>query len=376
MIHFHRYLIAFIFVLFLTTSAFANLIPVQTMKFDAPSVGSKMEYNIIMLSDQIDQQQKISSERTEQTQRQRRSRQGLSPNPIKRQIPPGVRFVPDIAYREGNKAWKLDLAMPKEQGDKPYPAIVFVHGGGWRGGDKRTGVGTIIEFATKGYVCITVNYRLLDEAPISACIEDVKCAVRWLRAHAEEYNVDTDRIGAYGNSAGAHLVAMLGLCPASAGLEGDGPWQDYSSMVHAVVSSATPTSFLVPMSDRQKNRQRREVSDRQTERNESGENRSRTNRASANSPRTLSEEMKKKISPMTYISADAPPFLLIHEESDQVVGVYHSDEFVKALREAGVKDVTYIRYEDGSGHNAFFANIKETGAARAVFFERTLKKKD
>ncbi len=193
------------------------------------------------------------------------------------------------------------------------------------------------------------NYRLLsDKTTVATCIADVKCAVRWLRAHADEYNVDASLVGAYGNSAGAHLVSMLGLCPASADMEGDGPWQEHSSMVQAVVGSATPASFLIPMSDRARQR-----SDGQTR----------------------SEELMKRISPITYANADAPPFLLIHEASDQVVGVYQSDNLVKALREAGAKDVTLKRYEDGSGHGVFLKNIKETGPAREAFFARTLKKK-
>ncbi len=273
-----------------------------------------------------------------------------------RDIPPGVSVIADIAYREGaSEAWRLDLAMPKEPADEPRPAIVFVHGGGWRSGDKRAKnfLGPALEFAGKGYVCITVNYRLLGEAPMPACIEDVKCAVRWLRAHAKKYNVDPDRIGAYGNSAGAHLVAMLGLCPASAGLEGDGPWQEYSSMVQAVVASATPTSFLIPMNDRQIQKDGKASSGLQN----------------------IPEEVKKKLSPITYVSASAPPFLLVHEESDRLVNVRQADEFVRALREAGAKDVTYMRYTDGSGHGVFAARIKETGPAREAFLERTLKKK-
>jgi len=273
-----------------------------------------------------------------------------------RDIPPGVRVIADIAYREGaSKAWRLDLAMPKEPADEPRPAIVFVHGGGWRSGDKRARnfLGPALEFASKGYVCVTVNYRLLGEASMPACIEDVKCAVRWLRAHAKEYNVNPDQIGAYGNSAGAHLVAMLGLCPASAGLEGDGPWQEYSSMVQAVVASATPTSFLIPINERQGQKDAKASSGLQD----------------------IAEEMRKKLSPITYVSASAPPFLLVHEESDRLVNVRQADEFVKALREAGTKDVTYMRYADGSGHGVFAARIKETGPAREAFFERTLKKK-
>jgi len=263
------------------------------------------------------------------------NRQPMTTEQMLKQVPKGVTVMPDIAYRQGNDAWKLDLAMPTERGAEPRPAIVFIHGGGWTSGDKRTGnfLNPTLEFATRGYVCITVNYRL--DASKLACVEDVKCSVRWLRAHAGEYNVDPNRIGAYGNSAGAHLAAMLGVCPASAGAEGDGPWQKYSSMVQAVVCSATPTRPRV---------------------------------------RSPSEEGGKKIAPMTYVSADAPPFLLIHEESDRVVPVRNSDDFARALREAGAKAVTYMRYNDGSGHGTFLANIKETGPAREAFFEKHLKR--
>lgn len=287
---------------------------------------------------------------------------GGDDNPI-RNVPAGVRVIPDIAYREGaSKAWRLDLAMPTERGSELLPAIVFVHGGGWRSGDKRAAnfLGPALEFAAKGYVCITVNYRLVQEAPMPACIEDVKCAVRWLRAHAKEYGVDPERIGAYGNSAGAHLVAMLGLCPPSAGLEGDGPWQEYSSMVQAVVASATPASFLIAMNDRQ---------NKQADGGDAA-------KAAGGAVLSLSKEIRKKLSPITYVSADAPPFLIVHEESDRLVAVRQADEFVEALRKAGAKDVTYMRYTDGSGHGVFGANIKETGPAREAFFERTLKKKD
>ena len=86
-------------------------------------------------------------------------------------------------------------------------------------------------------------------------------------------------------------------------------------------------------------------------------------------------EVKKKISPVTYVNADAPPFLLFHEVSDGTVGVYQSDKLVEALRAAGAKDVTYKRYEDGSGHGVFGKNIDKTGPLRESFFDRVLKKK-
>jgi acetyl esterase/lipase len=127
---------------------------------------------------------------------------------------------------------------------------------------------------------------------------------------------------------------MLGVSATNRELEGDGPWQDYSSQVQAVAASATPTR---PMS------------------------------------RGRPDAQLASIAPMTYVSADAPPFLLFHEASDRTVDVSHSDDFVKALKLAGAKDVTYRRLTDGSGHGAFNKNLKESSADMAEFFARTLK---
>ena len=274
---------------------------------------------------------------------------------ITSRLPDGVTFIPNIAYRKGNDAWKLDLAMPTETGTSPSPAIVFIHGGGWRNGDKRAPafLNPTLSYATQGYVCVTVNYRLLEgqSTAIDECVEDVKNAVRWLRAHAKQYNVDPKRIGATGNSAGAHLSVMLGICPPSAGLEGDGPYQDYSSAVQAVVASATPTSFLIPISNRA---------------------RERFEQATANLT-AEQDVMRKKISPITYVSANTPPMLLFNEASDNTVGVYQSDTFIQALHDAGAKDINYMLFGDGSGHGVFQRNIAVTEPAREAFFARTLK---
>ena len=267
-------------------------------------------------------------------------------------IPDGVKLIPDIAYREGKEAWKLDLAMPEERGDAPRPGLVFVHGGGWRGGDKRRGyfLPGALEYAQKGYVCITVNYRLVDEAPFPACVEDVKCAVRWFRAHAGEYNVDPDRIGGYGNSAGAHLVAMLGLAGPDAKLEGDGPYPKQSSLLNAVCASATPTDFL---------KWGREGGERFR------------SRGLLAGPQETFRERAKAASPITYVHADAPPFLLFHGTADTTVNVDQSVRFAEALREAGAKDVTYKEY-DGEGHGVFGSRSRETHRLMEGFFDRTI----
>ncbi|MEQ1859211.1 MAG: alpha/beta fold hydrolase [Chthoniobacteraceae bacterium] len=279
-----------------------------------------------------------------------RRQQSISTEQLLARATPDITIVPDIAYREGHdRAWKLDLVMPKERGDKPRPGIVFVHGGGWRSGDKRTGsfLNGAIEYAKKGYVCITINYRLIDEGPFPACVEDVKNAVRWFRANAEKSNLDPARIGGYGNSAGAHLVAMLGLVKKDAGLEGDGPYQDQSSLLQAVCASATPTDFKL-----------------------FGGGRSSTGGLLAGDEATA-EERSRKASPISYVAKDAPPFLLIHGTTDTTVNVKHSDTFVEALKAAGAKDVTYIRIE-GSGHGVFNEHSAKTGPAMEEFFKRTL----
>ncbi len=269
--------------------------------------------------------------------------QGMTTAQLMQRQTPDITIVPDIAYREGHdRAWKLDLVMPRERGDKPRPGIVFVHGGGWRSGDKRTGtfLNGAIEYAKKGYVCITINYRLTHEAPFPACIEDVKNAVRWFRANAEKYNLDPERIGGYGNSAGAHLVSMLGLAKKDAGLEGDGPYQDESSLLQAVCASATPTDFALFTGGRGGNS-------------------------------AVPAELAVKCSPITHVAKDAPPFLLIHGTADTTVDVKHGDTFVEALKAAGAKDVQYIRIE-GAGHGVFGQHSGKTGPAMEAFFKRTL----
>ena len=288
-------------------------------------------------------------------QRQRPNRSQPKPGQGLKDVPDDVVVEADIAYREGgSKRWKLDLVMPKAKSEKPRPGIVFVHGGGWRSGDKRSGMfmNGAVKYAEKGYVCITVNYRLVDEAPFPACVHDVKNAVRWFRANAEKYNLDPDRIGAFGNSAGAHLVSMLGLVKKDAELEGDGPYQDQSSLVQAVCASATPTDFKLFSRDY-----------------------SRMARPGGllSGPKETLMERGKAASPVSHVRKDAPPFLLFHGTRDTTVDVKHSDTFVKALKKAGAGDVTYLRIE-GAGHGVYGRHRDRTYPAMEAFFARTLKK--
>jgi len=246
----------------------------------------------------------------------------------------GIVITRDIPYRQGNsKSWVLDMAMPEKPATANRPALVIVHGGGWASGSKSVDVyqKMMKDYAKKGYVTINVEYRLTGEAPFPACIEDVKCAVRWLRAHANDYQVDPNRVGAYGHSAGAHLALMLGMVPASAGLEGDGGWLDQSSVVNVVAAGSPPTELGrdVPMA-------------------------------------------KKEWWPIGYIGGNHPPLFLIQGGADPVVRPALTEDFVKKMKAAGAT-VEYL-FLEGIGHGAAYADRLEiTDPAIEAFFAKYLK---
>src|SRR5262249_10175369 len=126
-----------------------------------------------------------------------------------RSTPADVTVLHNLRYREGpSKSWVMDLAVKKDTGGKPRPGIVLIHGRGCLAGDKSSFTSrkpghpcNIEDLAALGFVAATVNYRLSGEAPYPAALEDCKCAVRWLRAHAKDYNLNPKYIGAWGNSA-------------------------------------------------------------------------------------------------------------------------------------------------------------------------------
>jgi acetyl esterase/lipase len=237
----------------------------------------------------------------------------------------------DLAYQEGDSPhWTLDLAMKREPSPNPRPCIVVIHGGGWIEGDKSSFSqrqsdvpGNILHFAELGFVAVTINYRLASAARFPAALDDCKTAVRWLRANAKRYNLDPDRIGAYGNSAGGHLALLLGMPGKDDPLPADALYPEQSSHVQAVVSDSGPIDLIAQ--------------------HKSGALREVCTQLMGGPPQGERLTAYQKASPSNRISGKLPPLLLIYGVDDGQVPVETADRFVLALGQAGVKDVSYYR---------------------------------
>lgn len=255
----------------------------------------------------------------------------------------------DLEYgRGGDQTLRLHLARPKEaQG--PLPVVVAIHGGGWRGGNKEMHIPNIEALAREGFLAVSIGYRLAPEHRFPAQIEDCKCAIRWLRAHASELNIDPQRIGAIGWSAGAHLAMMLGTMDAEDGFEGDGGWPDYSSKVQAVVAYAGPTDLtaeypeeVVPIVEGFIGGSQSEMPDRY-----------------------------RQASPVTYVSPGDAAMLIFHGTADTIVPYQQAVTMVIALSEADVPG--RVEFLIGEGHGLRPEDAVRPDRAALEFFKQWLK---
>jgi pectinesterase len=164
---------------------------------------------------------------------------------LSRDLPSGVQAEAGIVYAHyGACEMRLDLFRPAGRG--PFPAVVLVHGGAWITGNHAMENPFAMELARRGYVAATVEYRLSNEAKYPAAIHDLKASIRWLRANAARYNIDPNRIGAIGASAGGHLVALLGVTNGMSSFDGEGGHKGFSSVVQSVVDIDGPVTFIDP----------------------------------------------------------------------------------------------------------------------------------
>jgi acetyl esterase/lipase len=263
---------------------------------------------------------------------------GAPPNRPPQKGPPmdltGVKAMRDLEYAKvGSKSLLLDLYVP-EKADAPLPLIVWVHGGAWRAGDKANcpAKGQL----KRGYAVASINYRLSQEAIFPAQIHDCKAAIRWLRAHAKENNLDPKRIGVWGSSAGGHLVALMGTSGDVKELEGDEGNLDQSSRVQAVCDWFGPTDFLQMAAHM--------LPDAKMPHDTADSPESKL----VGGPIQENKEKVAKANPITYVSKDDPPFLIMHGDKDPLVPHHQSEILTEALKKAGV-EVTFKTVE-GAGH--------------------------
>lgn len=222
----------------------------------------------------------------------------------------------DVTFCEidGQKL-KMDVYYPSSGG--PWPCLIFVHGGGWSEGDKAP---LAVIPTEAGILVVSINYRMYPAYRFPAMIEDVKCAIRSLRANAAEYNLDPERIALVGHSAGAHLAALAGLADDSAGWD-TGPYLEQSSRVQAVVALSAPfdltCSFSAWVTELIEN--------------------------------VFGADQRLSASPVSHVRKDAPPFLIIHGEADDVAPVEQAHLLHNALTHAGAQSQLVIMKNAGHG---------------------------
>ncbi|GAA4386914.1 hypothetical protein GCM10023186_32040 [Hymenobacter koreensis] len=229
---------------------------------------------------------------------------------------------------------KLDVFYPKARRKQRFPAVLIVHGGGWRSGDRLQHAPLAEQLAARGYVAVTAEYRLSTEAKYPAAVQDLKTAIRWLRANARRLPVDTARVAVWGFSAGGQLAALIGTTNGEKLFETP-PYASHSSSVQAVVDADGILAFIHPESGE-------------------GDDRKATSAATHwfGSPKTESAELWQQASALSHISAHTPPFLFINSGVERM----HAgrDDFRRQLEAFGI--YSEVQHFPGAPHPFVFFN--------------------
>src|SRR4051794_5857538 len=266
-------------------------------------------------------------------------------------VPEGVDFQRDIEYANPDgQHLQLNLARPKE-GTGPFPAVVCIHGGGFRAGSREGYNGLILKLAQDGYVAVTVSYRLAPKYQFPAAVQDTKAAVRWLRANAKVNAIDPDRIGVTGGSAGGHLAVFLGVTSDVKEFEGDQN-PGFSSRVNCVVDVYGPSDFTKSYG--------------------------KSVDAAQVLPLWLGGDLAAArqghmpASPLNWVAPNAAPTLCIHGTKDTYVHHEQSEWLVERLKSSGVEAELLLL--EGAGHGFKGADAERADKAMLEFFAKHLKK--
>jgi len=277
------------------------------------------------------------------------------------QVAPGGQVQRNVTYcTVGGVDLQMDIYPPAaiRNPQSPAPAIVYVHGGSWVSGDKAEIGQGAANLNARGYMVVSIDYRLAPQYKWPAQIEDVKCAVRSLRAHAATYNIDPNRIGIWGSSAGGHLAALAGLATSSAGFDTESGYLDQSSRVQAVVDMFGPTDLLAYKPDQLA---------------------IGLGQAVFGYAQGGPTDLLAMASPITYVSKAAPPFLILQGDHDLLVPPSQSQELNDKLLAAGASSTLVLVKNAGHSFVPVTGNLKDLSPSidqiKAMipdFFDRTL----
>ncbi len=255
-----------------------------------------------------------------------------------------------VEYSNVGAKMEMDIVRPANA-TVPAPAVLLVHGGGFRAGNRQSYLPLAQKLAARGYVAATASYRLAPRHQFPAAVEDVKAAVRFLRANAAKYGIDPEHIGAWGGSAGGHLVLMLGLTGDVAEFEGSGPNKEFSSKVQAVVNYYGPTDFT--------------------------QSYSKSVDAALVLPLWLgghldqNRKIHQKASPLNWVTPNAAPILSLHGTKDTYVAYEHSVMLTERLLAAGAE--AELETISGAGHGFKGPDAEKAEATAFAFLDRYLK---
>jgi acetyl esterase/lipase len=225
-----------------------------------------------------------------------------------------TRTYHNIVYARHEEAkLRLDMARPAE-GDGPFPGLVFIAGGGWHAVEKSDWAEEICYAARRGYFAATIEHRVAPQHPFPAPLEDVLCAVAWLRDRAASYGLDPERLGVVGNSSGAHLALLAAFSPADA--QRSTSQNATGGALRAVVNVYGPTELVAAYYTTRK------------------ENRSLLRGFLGGTPTELPDRYVQA-SPLTYVGSHCPPVLTLHGELDEVVPIEQARLLDRAMRQAG-----------------------------------------
>ncbi len=306
------------------------------------------------LFDRIDEDKDGQVSRKEDDSfRARRNRP--APRKERNQFPEGTNVQRDIVYETvGDRKLPLDLYRPRS--DKPTPLVIWVHGGAWRGGSK-SGAGPAIGLLHRGYAVASVEYRLSGEAIFPAAIEDCKAAVSFLRLNAGKYNLDPAKFGAWGSSAGGHLVALLGTTSDVPDFDTHPVTKKASSKIQAVCNWFGPSDFL-------------RMNDFPGAMDHDARNSPESEFIGG--PIQQNKGKSQKANPITYASPSDPPCLHMHGEADRLVPFNQSELLHGALKKAGASSTLYKVIKGDHGFRGAKESREELAKRGMDFFDAVL----